>query len=47
MLAMPQGSNEPEGFSDDRPIKLLGISKVDFERLLEVLHPMWVTKPFR
>ncbi|KAK0226463.1 hypothetical protein IW262DRAFT_1266241, partial [Armillaria fumosa] len=37
MLAMPPGSNEPEGFSDDRPIKLLGISKVDFERLL---HPI-------
>ncbi|KAK0241205.1 hypothetical protein EDD85DRAFT_392660 [Armillaria nabsnona] len=40
MLAMPQGSNQPEGFSDDRPIKLLGISKIDFERLLEVLHPI-------
>ncbi|KAG7449850.1 uncharacterized protein BT62DRAFT_928599 [Guyanagaster necrorhizus] len=39
MLSMPQGSNEPEGFSDDRPIKLSGISKVEFERLLQVLHP--------
>lgn len=40
MLAMPPGSNEPEGSSDDRPIKLLGIRKVDFERLLQVLYPI-------
>ncbi|KAK0459207.1 uncharacterized protein EV420DRAFT_308675 [Desarmillaria tabescens] len=40
MLSMPQGDNEPEGTSDDRPIKLLGISKVEFERLLQVLHPI-------
>ncbi|KAK0212349.1 hypothetical protein DFS33DRAFT_19484 [Desarmillaria ectypa] len=40
MLSMPQGNNKPEGVSDDRPIKLLGISKVEFERLLQVLHPI-------
>ncbi|KAK0486338.1 hypothetical protein IW261DRAFT_1559742 [Armillaria novae-zelandiae] len=40
MLSMPQGKNEPEGFSDDHPIKLWGISKIEFERLLQVIHPM-------
>ncbi|KAK0494965.1 hypothetical protein EDD18DRAFT_289402 [Armillaria luteobubalina] len=40
MLAMPPGSNGPEGSSDHRSIKLLGIRKVDFDRLLQVLHPI-------
>ncbi len=40
MLSMPQGKSEPEGFSDDHPIKLWGVSKVEVERLLQVLHPM-------
>ncbi|KAK0195933.1 hypothetical protein F5146DRAFT_1133376 [Armillaria mellea] len=40
MLSMPQGKSEPEGFSDDRPIKLWGISKIEFERLLQVIHPI-------
>ncbi|KAK0241277.1 hypothetical protein EDD85DRAFT_934305 [Armillaria nabsnona] len=40
MLSLPQGGSEPEGVSDDRPIQLSGIKKIDFERLLQVLHPM-------
>ncbi|KAK0195871.1 hypothetical protein F5146DRAFT_1027449 [Armillaria mellea] len=37
MLSLPQGGNEPEGFSDDSPIQLSGIKKIDFERLLQML----------
>ncbi|KAK0454427.1 hypothetical protein EV421DRAFT_1896351 [Armillaria borealis] len=40
MLSMPQGKSEPEGVSDDHPIKLRGVSKIEFERLLQVLHPI-------
>ncbi|SJK98071.1 uncharacterized protein ARMOST_01328 [Armillaria ostoyae] len=39
MLSLPQGSNKPEGSSDDVPIKLENISKIDFERLLQILYP--------
>ncbi|KAK0494875.1 hypothetical protein EDD18DRAFT_1255532 [Armillaria luteobubalina] len=45
MLSLPQGSNEPEGFSDDRPIQLSGIKKIDFERLLQVIYPLDTEKP--
>ncbi|PBK86915.1 hypothetical protein ARMGADRAFT_998498 [Armillaria gallica] len=44
MLSLPQGGSEPEGVSDDRPIQLSGIKKIDFERLLQVLHPVDTTK---
>ncbi|KAK0454492.1 hypothetical protein EV421DRAFT_1757209, partial [Armillaria borealis] len=44
MLSLPQGGSEPEGVSDDRPIQLSGIKKIDFERLLQVLHPIDTTK---
>ncbi|SJK98068.1 uncharacterized protein ARMOST_01325 [Armillaria ostoyae] len=40
MLSMPQGKSEPEGVSDDHPIKLWGVNKIEFERLLQVLHPI-------
>ncbi|PBK73972.1 hypothetical protein ARMSODRAFT_879012, partial [Armillaria solidipes] len=44
MLSMPQGESEPEGVGDDHPIKLWGVSKIEFERLLQVLHPIDVQK---
>ncbi|KAG7449813.1 uncharacterized protein BT62DRAFT_886401, partial [Guyanagaster necrorhizus] len=44
MLSLPQGCSAPEGVSDDRPIQLSGIKKIDFERLLQVLHPLDATK---
>ncbi|KAK0459147.1 uncharacterized protein EV420DRAFT_1269456, partial [Desarmillaria tabescens] len=44
MLSLPQGGSEPEGITDDRPIRLAGIKKIDFERLLQVLHPIDTTK---
>lgn len=37
---MPSGDANPEGQSDDNPLKLDGISAVDFERLLSVIYPM-------
>lgn len=45
MLSLPQGSNKPEGSSDDVPIKLENISKIDFERLLQILYPRDTVKP--
>ncbi|KAK0212348.1 hypothetical protein DFS33DRAFT_20462 [Desarmillaria ectypa] len=45
MLSLPQGSNEAEGSSDDSPIKLSNISKIDFEWLLQVLYPRDTVKP--
>ncbi|KAK0459135.1 uncharacterized protein EV420DRAFT_1763588 [Desarmillaria tabescens] len=44
MLSLPQGGSEPEGVTDDRPIQLAGIKKIDFERLLQVLHPIDTAK---
>ncbi|KAI6037789.1 hypothetical protein EDC04DRAFT_3091086 [Pisolithus marmoratus] len=38
MFALPQGDgNNIEGLSDETPIRLLGVSKEDFEQLLKVL----------
>ncbi len=40
MLSLPQGKNDPEGISDEKPIQLAGIKKVDFNRLLQIIYPM-------
>ena len=38
MFSMPQGSqNMVEGLSDDKPIRLDGVAKNDFEQLLKAL----------
>lgn len=38
MFSMPQGGQSAvEGLSDDRPIRLDGVSKHDFEQLLKAL----------
>ncbi|PBK74039.1 hypothetical protein ARMSODRAFT_906666 [Armillaria solidipes] len=44
MLSLPQGENEPEGISDEKPIQLAGIKKVDFEQLLQIIYPIDNTK---
>ncbi|SJK97991.1 uncharacterized protein ARMOST_01247 [Armillaria ostoyae] len=44
MLSLPQGGSEPEGISDEKPIQLAGIKKVDFERLLQIIYPIDNTK---
>ncbi|KAJ7133949.1 hypothetical protein C8R43DRAFT_1022665 [Mycena crocata] len=44
MFSLPT-SAEGEVLTDQNPIKLEGISSVDFERLLEVLYPLAVTLP--
>ncbi|PBK86911.1 hypothetical protein ARMGADRAFT_1086017 [Armillaria gallica] len=44
MLSLPQGGSEPEGISDEKPIQLAGIKKVDFERLLQIIYPIDSTK---
>ncbi|KAK0226389.1 hypothetical protein IW262DRAFT_1361691 [Armillaria fumosa] len=40
MLSLPQGKNDPEGISDEKPIQLAGIKKVDFDRLLQIIYPI-------
>ncbi|KAK0241285.1 hypothetical protein EDD85DRAFT_818304 [Armillaria nabsnona] len=40
MLSLPQGKNDPEGISDEKPIQLAGIKKVDFNRLLQIIYPI-------
>ncbi|KAJ7593787.1 hypothetical protein C8J56DRAFT_1160558 [Mycena floridula] len=43
MLSLPQGVLNPEGASDDHPIKLdADVTKVDFSRLLDVMYPITV-----
>jgi len=38
MFSMPQGSQDTvEGLSDDKPIRLDGVTKHDFEQLLKAL----------
>ncbi|KAJ6618890.1 hypothetical protein B0H10DRAFT_1947289 [Mycena sp. CBHHK59/15] len=40
-FTLPSGDNgTPEGTSDQNPLRLEGISSVDFERLLQVLYPL-------
>jgi len=42
MFSIPQiqiEGSSPEGSSDEKPLRLEGISKVDFERLLKVMYP--------
>ncbi|KAK0212380.1 hypothetical protein DFS33DRAFT_1280970 [Desarmillaria ectypa] len=40
MFTLPQGQNiNVEGSSDDNPIRLQGIGKLDFERLLKYMYP--------
>ena len=40
MFTLPVPPGEIEGTSDQKPIKLEGISSLDFQRLLEVLYPL-------
>ncbi|KAK0459176.1 uncharacterized protein EV420DRAFT_1479197 [Desarmillaria tabescens] len=42
MFTLPQAENtNVEGSSDDNPIRLQGISKLDFERLLQYMYPTY------
>ncbi|KAK0212377.1 hypothetical protein DFS33DRAFT_21679 [Desarmillaria ectypa] len=38
-FGLPQGSQGPEGLSDENPVVLHGICAVDFEHLLEIIYP--------
>jgi hypothetical protein len=40
-FTLPQGGNSnAERTSDENPLELEGISKVDFQRLLKVMYPL-------
>ncbi|KAK0494919.1 hypothetical protein EDD18DRAFT_1173071, partial [Armillaria luteobubalina] len=39
MFALPQKNANVEGSIDDNPIRLQGITKLDFERLLKYMYP--------
>lgn len=40
MFTLPSGETNPEGQSDENPLKLEGISAQDFEHLLSVIYPL-------
>ncbi|KAJ6620649.1 hypothetical protein B0H10DRAFT_1759746, partial [Mycena sp. CBHHK59/15] len=47
-FTLPSGDNgTAEGSGDQNPLRLGGISSVDFERLLQVLYPLCVAKRLR
>jgi len=39
LFALPLGNNDAEGSSDENPIRLESIGKVDFQSLLKVMYP--------
>ncbi|KAF9012721.1 hypothetical protein BDQ17DRAFT_1405296 [Cyathus striatus] len=43
-FSLPQGKGPKEGDSEEYPLKLDGIDKVDFERLLKVLYPVDISR---
>jgi hypothetical protein len=42
MFAVPPGDKSVEGSSDENPLELKSIQKVDFQRLLRAMFPKWV-----
>lgn len=40
LFSLPTGDAPAEGSSDENPISVLGIMKVDFARLVEVMYPL-------
>lgn len=40
LFELPQAVTNTEGRDDEHPIKLPGITAVDFRRFLKALHPM-------
>jgi hypothetical protein len=42
MFTVPPGDIPVEGSSDENPLKLESIQKVDFQRLLRAMFPEWV-----
>jgi len=45
ILALPSEGNDADGSSDEKPIRLNAIEKVDFERLLEAMYPTGGRRP--
>ncbi|KAG7449823.1 uncharacterized protein BT62DRAFT_871066, partial [Guyanagaster necrorhizus] len=43
---LPQGSQSPEGLSDELPLVLHGISAEDFGHLLEIVYPQKVPQDY-
>ncbi len=42
MFTLPQADADAvEGNTDDKPIHLYGVSKIDFERLLNFMYPLY------
>lgn len=39
IFSLPQGSQSPEGLSDENPVVLSHVSAVDFENLLDIIYP--------
>ncbi|KAK0494907.1 hypothetical protein EDD18DRAFT_1076297 [Armillaria luteobubalina] len=48
MFSLPQAeTSTAEGDSDDKPIQLQGVSRVDFERLLEFMYRRNAASPLK
>ncbi|ESK97271.1 hypothetical protein Moror_17836 [Moniliophthora roreri MCA 2997] len=45
MFTLPQGNCVPEGSSDTNPIRLDGVSALDFQRFAELLYPTHIIFP--
>ena len=39
ILVQPSSEHDGEGFSDDKPIRLSAVTRVDFEMLLGMMYP--------
>lgn len=42
MFDLPPGDKTPDGLTDDQPLRLDGIDRVEFSRLLKYLYPRYV-----
>lgn len=45
MFDLPPGDKTPDGLTDDQPLRLDGIDRVEFSRLLKYLYPRSIERP--
>ncbi|KAK0459180.1 uncharacterized protein EV420DRAFT_307115 [Desarmillaria tabescens] len=45
-FGLPQGTQGPEGISDENPVVLHGITALDFEHLLEIVYPQKIPQDY-
>ncbi|KAK0241235.1 hypothetical protein EDD85DRAFT_818140 [Armillaria nabsnona] len=45
-FSLPQGSQSPEGLSDENPVVLSQVSAIDFEHLLDIIYPQNIPQDY-